>query len=285
MGVIAMQSSFLTQAAEGEPPAAATINVPTNTDPVHLIVNIYQFALLASGALAFLMVVYAGIMYSLSAGDPSKASEATGKLTDTALGILLLFCAFILLRTISPGLTTLTLPALAPANTAPVSAGEGDPIVGDNGIGSGGDNSGHVGVGGSCDQAESGNPCSVENMRAACAKWDPVRASRVCNYESAGGQVGIPSGVDLCQPGGEKISWGLMQINLTANKVGGLDCPKAFDRAYTGSNRQCHVVDNALYQQCIAAAKNPSLNLQAACGLYEHGGFAPWQNTVNKCGI
>lgn len=98
--------------------AQTTINVnipgsnPPSTGPVGIIANFYEFALLVAGLLAFAVIVYAGIKYALAVGNPSKQSDARDHITQALLGLLLLLSAFIILRTINPGLTGLSIAGL-----------------------------------------------------------------------------------------------------------------------------------------------------------------------------
>jgi hypothetical protein len=87
------------------------------SDPISMIRSGYELALAMGGALALVMIVIAGIRYATSVGDPHASKDAIDQLFQAALGILLLFGAYILLRTINPSLTTLKLPSLAPVDT------------------------------------------------------------------------------------------------------------------------------------------------------------------------
>lgn len=84
----------------------------SNPDPVGIIGNLYQYALLMGGLLAFVIIVFAGIKYSVSGDNASKQSDAKDQIKQALLGLLLLAGAFIVLSTINPDLTTLELPTL-----------------------------------------------------------------------------------------------------------------------------------------------------------------------------
>jgi len=81
-------------------------------DPVGFVSNLYQFGLMIGGLLAFGMIVYAGLRHTLAAGNPSSQSDARDQILQALLGLLLLFGAFIVLNTINPNLTNLSLPKL-----------------------------------------------------------------------------------------------------------------------------------------------------------------------------
>ena len=126
--------------------------------------------------------------------------------------------------------------------------------------------------GAACSPLTSG-PASLEALSTSCFGPNAAKASGIARQES-GGNPAIASRSDVCQPGGESVSWGLFQINISANKIGGLNCPAAFSDPYTGSDKQCTVVNRALYDQCVAAAKDPAQNIQTACRM--SGGGANW---------
>ena len=268
-------------------------NIPGSNspqDPVDLIVAVYRFALMGAGLLAFGAILWGSIRYTTAGGNTSTQGDARDQIYQAFLGLFLLLAGYLILRTINPAIVAPSLFDITGSLSGDVIGARGGrlPGVGAGGGGrrGGGSPGGGGSRGGGCGVAPPGNPCSVENMRAACAAWDPVRASRICNYESSGGQVGIPSGSDRCQPGREYVSWGLMQINLSANPIGSLNCPSAIGPPYTSTNHSCTVRDAGLYQQCITAAKDPTINLKTACALYQRaGGFSPWSNTARRCSI
>ena len=117
--------------------------------------------------------------------------------------------------------------------------------------------------------------CSKENLSAFGDKAE--QASAICQGESAG-KPDIKSGTDICADG-NSASWGLFQINISANPIDGLDCPSAFSGgAYTASNHNCRVVNQALYDQCTAAASDPTKNIKGAYIIFSNAGskWNPW---------
>src|SRR6266481_6247020 len=92
-------------------------------DPVTFVASFYRFALIIAGTLAFAVIVWAGIRYSLSGGNSSSQSEAKAWIWAALSGLLLLAGAYLLLSTISPNLVNLhigkleTLPQAAPIST------------------------------------------------------------------------------------------------------------------------------------------------------------------------
>ncbi len=78
--------------------------------------NFYAFALWAGGILAFAVVVFGGVKYMVSVGNPSNQEDAKEWIKSALLGVLLLAGAYFILNLINPQLTNLTPPALAPVN-------------------------------------------------------------------------------------------------------------------------------------------------------------------------
>jgi len=96
---------------------AASLNNPCTS-----VINFYYFALFISGILAFGAIVWGGIKYSISAGNPSGQSEGLDWIKGAVLGIVLLAGSYFLLNIINPTLVTCQMPTLAPlpSSTAPI---------------------------------------------------------------------------------------------------------------------------------------------------------------------
>ncbi len=90
-------------------------NEATQADPnpMGIIGNLFQFALLIGGLLAFVMIVYGGIEYAATGDSGSGQKDAKERIQQALLGLLLLAGAFVLLQTINPQLTKLSFPTLA----------------------------------------------------------------------------------------------------------------------------------------------------------------------------
>lgn len=89
----------------------------SSTSPGAFIANLYQFALMAGGALAFAVVLYGGIKYMTSSGNPSGQSDAKEWIEAALLGLLLLLGAYFILSVINPQLLNLNLPGASGSNT------------------------------------------------------------------------------------------------------------------------------------------------------------------------
>lgn len=216
---------------------------------------IYKFAIWTVSIAAILMITIGGFMYMVSAGNTSKMDTAKRVVTDAVIGLVVALGAYLLLYVINPDLVKINI-VLKPLGSG-MSTGVSQPTT------SGGGGSGK------CKPVASG-PCSVENLKGTCFGNNAEKASSICNAES-GGKETLGSSVDKCRPGGEVVSWGLFQFNLTANRMNGLNCPSAFNKMYTGTNKDCSITNQSLYSQCVAAAKSPDSNMQAACSLSKSG--------------
>ena len=84
----------------------------TSSAPGAFIANFYQFALMIGGILAFGVIVFGGIKYMASAGNPSGQTEGKEWIWGALTGLLLLAGAYLVLHTINPQLVNLNLPTL-----------------------------------------------------------------------------------------------------------------------------------------------------------------------------
>ncbi len=108
-----------------------SMNIPgaspnSSSTPGAFVANFYQFALMIGGVLAFGVIVYGGVRYMASVGNPSGQSDAKEWIEAALLGLLLLVGAYFILNVINPQLLNLTLPTLTAVNIqAPTTAGGG----------------------------------------------------------------------------------------------------------------------------------------------------------------
>ena len=167
---------------------------------------------------------------------------------------------------------------------------------------------------GACNVASSGI-ITPGQLASTCFGSDPnidSTASIIAMHES-GGNPAIASGVDYCrdqngqpvlytgkysslapQVSGQpvlSVSWGLFQINLTANKIyltdgTVLDCPSSVGPMYTAQQHHCSITDPVLFDKCVGAAANAQNNIQTACQLSKKGtSWGPWQADIVACKI
>jgi len=71
------------------------------------IVNIYRWALGVAVLLALVMIIFAGYLYMTAGGDAQRVASAKEKFTNAFIGIIILFAAVLILRTINPDLVLL----------------------------------------------------------------------------------------------------------------------------------------------------------------------------------
>lgn len=242
----------------------------------------YGLGLMTYAAIA--VIVAMAILYIVSTGNQGLMETAKKGIFAALIGFGVMLGAWLLVNTMLRLLSVNTIEGLqrdrsmfgftcslqSQAGTASGVTTPGGTIGGGTGgSGSGGSGSG---VPGKC-QAVTSGPCSVANLRNTCFGNNAEMASAICMKES-GGNPTIASGVDLCQPGEESVSFGLFQINISANDIGGLVCKApngAFDRVYTGKNHVCSVINQARYQECRAKATDIATNIQKACELSGNG--------------
>jgi len=73
---------------------------------------IYKFALIISGVITFAALVYGGFLYLTSAGNPARMNDAKDQIFSAILGLIILFSAYLILRTINPELIMLSQPGV-----------------------------------------------------------------------------------------------------------------------------------------------------------------------------
>jgi type IV secretion system pilin len=107
------------------PVLAATISpiipgmaMTASTTPGGYVAGFYSFALMIGGVLAFGAIVYGGILYAASGGNPGQQSEGKEWVKSALLGLLLLAAAYLILYTINPDLVNLNLPTIQGVNIA-----------------------------------------------------------------------------------------------------------------------------------------------------------------------
>ena len=266
---LAAHASFNYPLMEGIPGFANpgdTINFYT------YVADVYKFGIWAIGIAALLMIVIGGYMYIMSAGNNSMMEKAKGVITDAIIGIIMVMTAYVLLYEINPNLVQIK-PFSGPAVSG-VS-------------GTSGTSGGNTVANSPCKSVTTG-PCSVAKLTPYFGS-NADKASAICMAESQGIETKA-STVDICQtngqPNGQVVSWGLFQINLSANPIAGIACPApkgAFNKQFTGSNKDCTA--QQLYSSCVNAAKNADNNIKEAASLSNNGtSWGKW-GSDSKCGF
>ena len=148
----------------------------------------YQFSLIAGVFLAVGVITWAGLKYALAAGNPSGQSDARDQILQALLGLILLFGAYIVLFTINPNLTKLSLPTLSDARVGTPAALTG----GGGSTGSGGGCSGGCGAGNGiayCTRTVDGGIVQYGSL-AACNRWCVSTGVGTCSQTAPPGGLG-----------------------------------------------------------------------------------------------
>jgi hypothetical protein len=79
-----------------------------------LIAWLYYFIIGISGFAALVMIIYGGVQWMTSAGNPTKMGEARDRIGSALLGIVIILMSWLILNLINPNLTIihLTLPSV-----------------------------------------------------------------------------------------------------------------------------------------------------------------------------
>ncbi len=108
-----LSKSLVFFAAETDYPALPTAPSPTPEEGLPSYVHyIFNLALTIGGLVAFGVLIWGGVLYLTSAGNPEQIGNAKKKLLGAFLGLLILFAVYLILTTINPDLISLHLPAL-----------------------------------------------------------------------------------------------------------------------------------------------------------------------------
>lgn len=250
----------------------------------------------ALGVIAMVVVIaYAGASFMLNPTNPEARTKARSMLINVVVGMVILLAAWLVVDFIMKVLYDDT--NYGPWNSilAPYDANKGcikettvhpiGGIIGDIAGGVvGGTTGGATGGpstsgGGACAVRTSG-PCSVANLTPTFGNA-AMTFSKICSNESGGASIG--STVDKTTDG-QPVSFGLFQINISANPVAGYNCPAAFTAPYTSKNHNVQIVNQRLYAECKAAALDPATNIKFAGLLFQKSGYSPWL-ADRKCGF
>ncbi|MEK7192011.1 MAG: hypothetical protein AAB646_00655, partial [Patescibacteria group bacterium] len=110
--LMAIAAPLLAPAAEKGYTLIVPFGSETKTieNPGQYIRYLYQFGLGVSGLIAMAIIVFAAVEWTVSAGNAAKIADAKDRIYKAIIGIVLLFGAYLILNTISPRLTELSLP-------------------------------------------------------------------------------------------------------------------------------------------------------------------------------
>ncbi|MEK7635900.1 MAG: hypothetical protein AAB405_02300 [Patescibacteria group bacterium] len=106
---VLMSGGFISHGAQFDYPWSGITEVGGQSG---LVAEFYQIALALVSVTAFAVMVFAGVLYIVSASNPSKQKEAMDWIWAAVFGIVLLLGAYLLFYTINPELVKLTLPGV-----------------------------------------------------------------------------------------------------------------------------------------------------------------------------
>ncbi len=84
-----------------------TFDLNVNQDLNQIVAWFYYFIIGIAGLSAFVMLVWGGVQYLTSAGNPTATGDARDRIQSALLGLLLILTSWLILQVINPSLTTL----------------------------------------------------------------------------------------------------------------------------------------------------------------------------------
>jgi len=274
-----------------------------------LMKNIINFLLGISILLAVAMFAYAGFMYATRGTSETRVTKAHAVFKNVFLGFLVAISAWLIVQTIISvvfdgkafvGDNWYELECSQKERRLNATIGElfGNVVPGVTPVSSVtrgvcGSGQTHVPEDNTCIDSTTGEvtstaPRAVKGAigSGSCAPnsafgTQASRMSCICGAESSG-RANAASRSDVMRANGEAFSWGLYQINLTANPMhcpgqATLNCPSAF----AGKNYAATIQNRALYDQCVKAAQNVQCNTATAQYLLNNTpkGITNWSTT------
>lgn len=301
--------------------AANTGLVPCNgvdcqaCSAVKLIQNIINFLIGISIPIAMVLFAWAGVLYFTSATNVENVSHAKAIFRKVFLGFIVVLGAYLMVETVFHAVLKESYfqdwNHVECVDNRPINTNLGQLInevigtphpvtyyVADGSIFSCSTGLSYDNTTGKCTSADGKTTAapirsSVQSSGSGSCSTYGLSAQQSCiaSFESSC-NPGVGSGVDI---GADRnpVSWGLFQINLSANDVtcsninGGqtLDCTSAFSGgAYTASNHTTRVSDQALFDACRNAVQNIQCNVQMQQKIMAAQGIGAWGNAArNNC--
>ena len=250
---------------------------------VIVLAGLVKFAVSVGIVIAVMVIVYAGALFVFSATNPESISKGKKILANAVVGLLIALASWLIVNTI---LLALGVSGGVIGSTSILGGSGGTICIKTEQYAAKPTTGGGISIGG---PGGGGGICTVQSQ-GACAESNFValfgsaagEASQICYAESANGT--LLEGDKTTE--GNPVSFGLFQINTTVHKVAGLDCPSAYDSAFTGRHHNVKIVNRSLYEQCRAAALIASNSAQVAHRIYsgDNGSWRQW-STRAKCGL
>jgi hypothetical protein len=265
-------------------------------DVQELVQNVLNFSVAFSVIVATLMFAWAGILYVTAASNPEQVKKAHKVFGHIFVGLLLVLLAWLIVNILLSVLTGQGLEKwghISCIANPTTSAFSGAPALGSvQGGGSPrGPSGGGGATGGRCSPMQSGI-CSPQNL----TRYFGVNAttmSVVCHAESGGDPNNVSGGANPNYgktADGKPIAIGLFQINvvshnLSAPACGNVACTSAISRGrMSGNNYTGRVVNQNLYNACVAKLRDPTCNLQTAQQIFTQSSTGPWVGATD-CNI
>lgn len=99
MAAVAVAYSYaLPVIAAGPLGSADGLGLPTKKANEAALNTIFNTALMVAGAIAVIMIIYGGFLYITSNGDASKTTTAKNLILYTAVGVVIIAFAFVIVR-------------------------------------------------------------------------------------------------------------------------------------------------------------------------------------------
>ncbi len=78
-----------------DPNSTTSVNIPTGSAD-SLLTNALNLTYFLAGAIAVIVIIFAGIMYTTSSGDAGRVTKAKNLLTYSIVGLIVVLVAFII---------------------------------------------------------------------------------------------------------------------------------------------------------------------------------------------
>jgi hypothetical protein len=243
---------------------------------------IYNILFVILIALAFLYFLYGAFLYLLSGAGIYNKQEGKNKMQNAIYSILVALIIPVILNTINPDIfqvqlkipqVKVQLPAYSYKFEAGYLPGTDQPLTGP------------IKGKAKCDLNAIPNTsaCHLDNLvqnslvSSIFTSQNMKMFALICLNES-GGDPAIESNVDRCRDG-KPFSIGLFQINMTVTDFrldDGTICKH--NQIFDGTNFNCTVKNEELYEKCKNGLKNDRFNIMQAVIKYQERrySFKPW---------
>ena len=100
--VLALETSW--------PTSPLGTNLTDETTLPEMVKYFYEWGIFIGGIITFIALIAAGIEYLTAAGSPARLADARNRVISALIGLILLLGSFLILNTINPALTILSVP-------------------------------------------------------------------------------------------------------------------------------------------------------------------------------